>query len=946
VASQYIELEGVRVHNLKNLNLKIKRNSLTVICGVSGSGKSSLAFDTLFAEGQRRYVETFSPYARQFLDRIERPAVDRIDGIPPAIAIRQNARTQSARSTVGTRTEILDYLRILFAKAGSVVCPDCKQQAIALSADQAAAHLIAIADGRRGMLAFDVESDRTVLEHLQSSGFARCLVDGRSLSLDELLGQDEISTDISVSIVADRIKVDESAAMRIAESIEQVFGQADGRCIALVEMDKDKLSAAASVAAKPDGNEQLIDGKAWKKITLRRHLSCPNCAREFVEPSPEMLNFQSPLGACPTCEGFGQVSGMSFEKVVPDDSLSLSEGAIQPWTTPAYRHELDELLSLSKEFGIPVRVPFTELGQHHRRLIHDGVPELNFGGLAGFHRWLVRHRYKPGVSVFLNRWRSWLPCETCRGTRLTPAAGSVMLHGITMTAAMRMEVGELVEVVTEAVLDLSADMNRSLSAAIHQTLDRLGFLNRCGLGYLSLDRTMRTLSGGEAQRVVLTSALGSGLINTLYVLDEPTSGLHSTDTQKIIDAARRLQQLGNTVVVVEHDPEFIKAADEVVEIGPGAGERGGEVVYQGSPVLMLQQASTATGISLAQLEASRQTEVAGKRVADNWLKFTNVNCHNVSELSGQVPLQLICAVTGVSGGGKSSLIVDALYPAICRRLGQTCGSDGDGTVEGISGHELISDVCLLDQSPLAKSRRSIPATTVGCFDEIRKVMADTHEAKKRNFKPGMFSFNSAAGGRCPSCEGHGVVTVEMQFLADIETTCEACSGRRFRPDVLEVRYRDRNIHDVLEMTVEEAFVFFNGNRKIQQRLNALRQAGLAYIRLGQPVSTLSGGESQRLKIASLLAGVPLNEDGLAAGARRKTSTASTPKGTLFILDEPSTGLHMQDISALMQCLNHLVEIGHSVIVIEHDAQVIHHADYEIQIGPGPGKLGGRIVAAG
>ena len=943
MASQYIELEGIRVHNLKNLNLKIKRNSLTVICGVSGSGKSSLAFDTLFAEGQRRYVETFSPYARQFLDRIERPAVDRIDGIPPAIAIRQNARTQSARSTVGTRTEILDYLRILFAKAGRVVCPDCNQQAIALSADQAAAHLLAVADGRRGMLAFGVQSDRTVLEHLRSSGFVRCLVDGRTLLLDDLLDQSEISCRRSVLIVADRIQVDESAATRIAESIEQVFEQAYGRCIALVEADRAKLPA---VAAKPAGIEQVIDGKAWTEITLCRQLSCPNCARGFVEPSPERLNFQSPLGACPTCEGFGRVSGMSFEKVVPDESLSLAEGAIQPWTTPAYRHELEELLLLSEEYGIPVRVPFTELDEHHRRMIHDGVPERHFGGLSGFHRWLVRHRYKPGVSVFLSRWRSWLPCETCHGTRLTPAAEAVKLHGITITAAMRLEITELAELVAQAVKDLSDDTAATLSAPIHQTLDRLFFLNRCGLGYLSLDRPMRTLSGGEAQRVVLTSALGSGLINTLYVLDEPTSGLHCNDTQKIIDAARRLQQLGNTVVVVEHDSEFIRAADDVIEIGPGAGERGGEAVYQGTPVSLEQQASTATGISLAQLEASRQTEVSAKRTAGNWLKFKNANCHNVTELSGQIPLQMICAVTGVSGGGKSSLIVDALYPAICRCLGKTCGVDGDGTVERISGHELISDVCLLDQSPLAKSRRSIPATTVGCFDEIRKVMADTHEAKKRHFKPGMFSFNSAAGGRCPNCEGRGVVTVEMQFLADIETTCEACSGRRFRPDVLEVRYRDRNIDDVLQMTVEDAFVFFNGHRKIQQRLNALRQAGLAYIRLGQPVSTLSGGESQRLKIASLLAGVPLNEDGPAVGDRRKASVDSTPKGTLFILDEPSTGLHMQDVSALMQCLNHLVEIGHSVIVIEHDVQVIHQADYEIQIGPGPGKLGGRIVAAG
>ncbi|MGB4711635.1 MAG: excinuclease ABC subunit UvrA [Fuerstiella sp.] len=938
--SQYIELEGVRVHNLKNLHLKIRRNSLTVICGVSGSGKSSLAFDTLFAEGQRRYVETFSPYARQFLDRIERPNVDRIDGIPPAIAIRQNARNQSARSTVGTRTELLDYLRILFAKAGQVVCSDCQQPAVSLSSDQAAARLIAQANGPRGMLLFEVEAKRDQLDNLRASGFARCLLNGRTTSLDDVLKLAEIPDGSEILIVADRIKVDETAAARIAESIEQVYAEADGRCMVLVEAN-DALNVASLDADQFPNSTRTVDDKPWLVIKLSRHLSCPGCFREFVEPSPEVLNFQSALGACPTCEGLGQVSGMSFDKVVPDDRVSLLDGAIHPWTSPSYRHELDELLALAKEFGIPVKVPFAEVEQRHRQLIHDGIPERNFGGLVGFHRWLVKKRYKPGVSIFLNRWRSWLPCETCQGTRLTAAAGSIRLQGITISAATEMEIGELTEVVTAAIDSLSSDMAAGLCAAIQQTEARLGFLNRCGLGYLSLNRTMKTLSGGEAQRVVLTSALGSGLINTLYVLDEPTSGLHSNDTNQIIQATRALQQLGNTVLVVEHDPEFIQAADEVVEIGPGAGANGGEVVFQGSPNEMKKLGTTATGASLSQL-ALRDSE--DKRVPSQWLEFENVNCHNVTQLSGQIPLQVICAITGVSGGGKSSLIVDALYPAICRQLGQSCSSEMDGTVQSVTGSDLIGDVCLLDQSPLARSRRSIPATTVGCFDEIRKVMAETHEAKKRNFKPGMFSFNSAAGGRCPNCEGHGVVTVEMQFLADIETTCEACAGRRFRADVLEVRYRDRSIHDILEMTVEDAFVFFNGNRKIQQRLNALRQAGLAYIRLGQSVSTLSGGESQRLKIGALLAGVPMNDDGLPAAERKKKS--GNEKGTLFILDEPSTGLHMQDISSLMKCLNHLVEIGHSVIVIEHDAMVINHADYEIQIGPGPGKLGGRIVSAG
>lgn len=935
-ATSTITLEGVRTHNLRNIHLNIRRNSLTVVCGVSGSGKSSLAFDTLFAEGQRRYIETFSPYARQFLDRVERPDVDRIDGIPPAIAIRQNARTNSVLSTIGTRTELLDYFRILFAKAGEVVCPDCDCAAEQMTADSAAQHLIQKANGRRGMLLFDAEAEVTFLEHLQASGFARCIVDGRTTSLEEILSAD-ISSVSSVQIVADRIRIDESGAGRMAESIELVFASADGRCVAVVETDDDNASDVIE-----------IDGKRWIKIPLSQRLQCLACGKEFESPTAEALNFQSPLGACAACEGTGQISGMSFDKVVPDDSISLRDGAIQPWTTPAYRHELDELLGLAPEYGIPVDVPFAELGEHHRRLIHDGVPENEFGGLVGFHRWLVRNRYKQGVSVYLNRWRSWITCPDCSGNRLSATAGIVKLKGLTITDLAERELSDVATWVQTVVSDLPAELASALSAPIQQLNNRLNFLNGCGLGYLSLNRTMKSLSGGEAQRVVLTAALGSGLINTLYVLDEPTSGLHADDAAKVIQAARRLQRLGNTVVVVEHDPDFIIAADEVIEIGPGAGEAGGEVAFQGNPAALLQSASTATGNALAHrddADATVESSHATKREPTTWLTFRDVCCHNIHSLSGEIPLDVIAAVTGVSGSGKSSLMVDALYPQICRQLGQLCDINADSSIAELTGLDALSEVCLLDQSPVRGNRRSIPATSIGCFDEIRKVMAETHEAKKRNYKPGMFSFNSSKGGRCPNCEGHGVVTVEMQFLADIQTTCEACGGRRFRPDVLEVRYRDRSIHDILQMTTEQAFTFFNGHRKIQQRLNALRQAGLGYIRLGQPVSTLSGGEAQRLRIAALLAGVNFEANELPASARSAAAAKKTPR-TLFILDEPSTGLHMQDIAALMKCLSHLVEIGHSVIVIEHDQEVVRHADYVVELGPGPGKLGGQIIASG
>ena len=934
-ATSTIDLEGVRVHNLKSIDVNIRRNTLTVVCGVSGSGKSSLAFDTLFAEGQRRYVETFSPYARQFLDRVERPDVDRIDGIPPAIAIRQNARTNSARSTVGTRTELIDYLRVLFAKAGDVVCPTCDLTAVSMTADSAARHLLQQADGARAMLVFDVEADATALEDLRSAGYSRCIVDGLTTTLDDVLST-KISAEATIQIVTDRIRIEESAADRIAESIELTFASADGRCIALV-------------AATDNTNDTVeVDGKQWQRIVLSQRLMCVGCGTELASPSAESLNFQSPLGACTTCEGTGQISGMSFAKVVPDSSVSLRDGAIQPWTTPAYRHELDELLALAPTYGIPVDVPFADVAEEHRQLIFEGVPECDFGGLMGFHRWLVRNRYKKGVSVYLNRWRSWITCPDCDGSRLAANAGTVKLRGMTITGIAEQELSDVSIWVQQVVAALSSELKDALAAPIQQLSNRLKFLVDCGLGYLSLDRTMKTLSGGEGQRVVLTAALGSGLINTLYVLDEPTSGLHADDAAKVIEAARRLQQLGNTVVVVEHDPDFITAADEVIEIGPGAGEKGGDVVFQGTPADLVRAAATATGTALAAnadatlaavSNSPAKTDVTAKQAK---LSFQDVRCHNIARLSGGIPLETIVAITGVSGSGKSSLLVDALYPEICRQLGQLCDVNAESTVGSLSGVEHISEVCLLDQSPLRGSRRSIPATTIGCFDDIRKVLAETHEAKKRNYKPGMFSFNSSQGGRCPNCEGHGVVTVEMQFLADIQTTCEACSGRRFRPDVLEVRYRDRSIHDILKMTVEQAFTFFNGHRRIQQRLNALRQAGLGYIRLGQPVSTLSGGEAQRLRIAALLAGVAFEGDDLPVSARAAAAKKTTQR-TLFILDEPSTGLHLQDIAALMKCLNHLVEIGHSVIVIEHDREVIRHANHIIELGPGPGKLGGQII---
>lgn len=840
--SDFIQLEGVRVNNLQNVSVQICRNSLTVICGVSGSGKSSLAFDTLFAEGQRRYVETFSPYARQYLDRIERPDADRIDGIPPAIAVRQNSRGHSSHSTIGTRSEVQDYLRVIFEKAGRRVCDACGESVVTFTPDTVADSLTASGAGERAMLIVDPAESGATAGDLLRDGFSRAIIGDETTTLDSRYSADQPLPD-GTRIVVDRVRTDEAARTRIAESVEQLFGSGFQRIEALI----------AGSSAEDSERVRTVDGKLWEVKSFSRQPTCLRCGREFAELTTDSFNFHSPLGACPTCEGVGRVS---------EDSQS-DGGAID------------------------------------------------------------------------------VTCPTCRGTRLGTDVLGVRLAGLNIAEAGAVELNELQPWIVAAKADMNPSMVTALGTILRQLTARVALLVDCGLGYLSLSRPMNSLSGGEAQRVVLTTALGSGTVNTLYVLDEPTAGLHALDTEKVIAAVRRLQQAGNTVVVVEHDRDFIRAADDVIEIGPGAGEAGGHIIFRGSPdELCLESSPTAAALTR---RADTDTESRPEpRHPVDWLEFTGLHSHNIENLDGRLPLGVICGVTGVSGSGKSSLVVDALYPAVCRTLNRRVEGQHESRIAELRGLQSLENVELLDQKPLQKTRRSVPATIIACFDDIRRLLAQTHEARKRNFKPGMFSFNSAQGGRCENCKGRGVVSVEMQFLADIQTNCEACSGRRFRPDVLEVRYRDRSIAEILEMTAEEAFGFFNGHRRIQQRLNALRQAGLGYIRLGQPAATFSGGESQRLRIAALLAGVPLGDNAAATPAKKPTAAGST----LFILDEPSTGLHVCDISGLMQCLHHLVDIGHSVVVIDHDSEVLRNVDYVVEMGPGAGRRGGRIVAAG
>ena len=993
---------------MKNISLCIPHQKLTVICGVSGSGKSSLAFDTLYAEGQRRYIETFSPYARQFLDRIERPAADRIDNIPPAIAIRQNQRSHGNRSTVGTRTEILTYLRLLFIRAGHQVCSACNLPVQSWNAGNLTRWLLAAASQSRGLLAFRLPDAAAAqpanpvaeLQSLQHRGFARVIVattnEGSTQAgearysierLEDLLqawqkadedSQQSIADQAaSLLVVIDRIRIESDQAGRIEEGLQTAFEAGDGQCVVFLPTPPGvagEQSAAISADSKANtalpAQSMQIDNAEWLAYEFAGEPMCSGCRTTFAALTVESLNFNSAIGACPTCEGFGSVSTMTFERVVPDDSISIRDGAIAAWNTPAYEHERHELLALAAEYGIPVDVPFRELTQQQRQLIQDGIPDRNFGGLRGFHRWLVRHRYKMGVRVYLNRWRSWVPCSDCHGTRLNANHGTIKLHGRTFAELLDLELSAVSDWLHDVWQSQTESQRVALNTVFRHLTDRLNFLLHCGLGYLSLNRAIRTLSGGEAQRVMLTAALGSGLINTLYVLDEPTTGLHGTDTRRVIQAVRQLQDAGNTVVVVEHDPQFIMAADEVIEIGPAAGELGGQVMFQGTPEQLLIQEGSPTGCRLqlhlkqttsqpttseprgevlsASRDSSRKEDPAdfhshrGQRQPKQWLTATDIRCHNVAGIDVKFPLGIITALTGVSGSGKSSLLVHSLYPALCRRLGITCDFDAQGTVGELQGVDQLDHVVLLDQQPLQRTSRSIPVTWIGAFDDIRKLLAETHEAKKRNFSAGMFSFNSARGGRCPACEGLGVVTVEMQFLADIETTCEECQGRRFRPDVLDVRYRDRCVHEILEMTADEAFAFFNGHSKIQQRLNAMRQAGLGYLRLGQPLSTLSGGESQRLRIAALLAGVPLG-DGESAATNRKAARVAGAGRTLFILDEPSTGLHMQDIDRLMTCLDFLVQTGHSVVLIEHDEYLLQQTDWVIEMGPGAGSQGGKLM---
>lgn len=915
-ASRAIELRGVRVHNLQGIDLDIPLKQLVVITGVSGSGKSSLAFDTLYAEGQRRYIESFSAYARQFLDRLEKPDADRIDHIPPAIAIRQSSRSRSGRSTIATATEVHDFLRLLYAKIGRIVCPGCDQEVTRQTVNDVAYTVEELSEGTRFQIGFFVSIPESndigkILAELQEQGFSRSIVNGRTVSdLSDVV----FSNSEELLVIVDRLTAGKTSSARLVDSVETAFDRGGGRCLLLSLEDGD---AASQIS---------IDNRQWRVRHYSRELRCENCDREFSQPQPTLFSFNTALGACPNCEGFGSVPAISWEKLVPDPEKTLRDGAIAPWTTPAYEHELHELLELAEDFGIPVDIPFRELTDTQKQLIHDGVPQRNFGGLVGFFAWLERRKYKISISVFLNRWRSYTPCPDCHGARLRPEALAVRLEAKNIAQLCAMTVADAVSFVAE----IESTLNHEIASAavaktiVSQVQDRLNYLADVGLDYLNLDRVMRTLSGGEAQRVALTAALGSSLVNTLYVLDEPSAGLHPRDNQRLITAIRRLRDAGNTVIVVEHDPAFMRSADQLIDIGPGAGRLGGRLIFQGPPDEITAADDSVTGDFLAERRQVRTRERL-RDTTQGAICLSGARLHNLKDLTVEFPLGMLCVVTGVSGSGKSTLVQQTLYPALCRALQQPC--EIEPQCQSIEGTEWIDEVIQVDQSPIGRSSRSNPVTYLKAFDEIRKSFAATAEAKVRNFTASHFSFNSARGGRCEKCKGAGAIEIDMQFLPDVTMSCPDCHGTRFRREILSVKYRGKSIAEVLDMTAGEAFSFFRGKRKLQKQLKFLRDVGLDYLPLGQPANTLSGGESQRLKLAAHL------------------STGSKSR-TLFLLDEPTTGLHAADVVKLLDCLFALLDAGHSLIVVEHNLDVIRAADHLIDLGPETGDRGGEVVATG
>lgn len=910
-----IRLRGVSVNNLRQIDLDLPHRKLIVVCGVSGSGKTSLALDTLYAEGQRRYIESFSAFTRQFLEQLDKPEAEHIDGIPPAIAVTHSDPSRSNRATVGTSTEVNDYLSLLFGRAGEVVCYGCGKPVRRDSPEHAAEVLGRLAEGTRLMLGFEVEvptkkaMDDWLADWIEQ-GYVRVVTGGVTETLEPSLAA-KLKVLDRVTIVVDRLAAGATSVERLRDSVEAAFAAGERACVALVE----------------DAAGTEIDGRRFRRLAFSARLRCEACGIDYPEPEPQLFDFNRPLGACQECEGFGNVVATDMDRVVPDASKSIREGAIAPWNTPAYAHELEELLALAADYKLRIDVPYRELNDEERHMIDEGVPEREFGGLRGFFRWLERRKYKMHLRVYLSRWRSYYPCTKCHGARLRPEALAVHVSGKNFADLMRMEVRQAVAFFDSLQL---ADWQQTIARPIVEDVRRrLTYMCEVGVGYLTLDRPLRTLSGGEAQRVALTATLGSSLVDMLYVLDEPSVGLHPADVDPLAGAVESLRDRGNTVVVVEHEESIMRRADEIVEIGPGAGDDGGRVVFHGTPVEIVKSSDSRTGDWLA----GRRRVGGGKRrpTDHGWVKLVGARGNNLQNLTVEFPLGVLCLVTGVSGTGKSSLVQKTLYPAVAAVLARKRNEDASIAKEALPHDDVfgvgqLEDVVLVDQTPIGRSPRSNPLTYIKAFDLVRAVFAEQPDAKARGMSAGDFSFN-VAGGRCEACEGAGHIAIDMQFMADVYMKCSECGGKRYRRAVLDVKYRNVDISEVLNMTSREAFTFFRGHKKIQARLKHLIDVGLDYLRLGQPATTLSGGEAQRLKLAAYL-------------------LAKRNGRTLFVLDEPTTGLHFSDIVRLLDCFEALLDVGHSLIIVEHNMQLMKAADYILDLGPGAAADGGRLVVAG
>jgi excinuclease ABC subunit A len=973
-ANDKITIRGARTHNLKNIDVDIPHNALTVVSGVSGSGKSSLAFDTVYAEGQRRYVESLSAYARQFLERIEKPDVDFMDGLAPAIAIKQKNQTRNPRSTVATATEIFDYLRLIYARCGTVTCLHCGGIVRRDTVDEIVMRVVAMPEGTRVYALFPIVRREIKLEAMQGpvtdpaieaaapvkkpakktekAGKKAAAITAVNLaeSLKERLGElrrrgynrlwqaDEmggpgkvvefsapeslleldfnVTEDRPIYVLIDRLAISAEIRSRLVDAIETGYREAGE--IVLRTVPREATETA----------ESLRYSSAFE---------CSDCHRAYREPEPRLFSFNNPFGACPRCQGFGNTIDFDPNLIIPNRSKTLDEGAIDPWTKPKYRAWHGEMKRAAKAEGIPTNVPWFDLTEAQQRFIEEG--RGGWAGIRGFFAELERKKYKLHVRVFLSKYRGYATCPDCRGQRLRAEARAVLLDGKNICEVCALTITEAQEFLDS--LTLSPSQQEIAGKVLEEVRQRVRFLQQVGLEYLTLDRLSSTLSGGESQRIQLAASLGSRLVGALYVLDEPSIGLHTRDTAKLITIMEELRDLGNTILVVEHDPDVIRAADHLLDLGPGAGELGGHLLAAGTVEEVRENPASLTGRYLsgrAKIAVPKHRFEPGREK----LVLRGARIHNLRGVDVEIPLGLLCCVTGVSGSGKSTLVHQVLYRALMQALGQSEGGDHEtaNLYRELSGSQYLNDVVLVDQSPIGRTPRSNPVTYIKAFDAIRELFAAQPDARRKSLTAGSFSFN-VPGGRCDVCEGDGTVTVEMQFLADVELPCEECNATRYKASILEVKYKGKNIHEVLGMTVREALVYFAGHPKIVDKLAVLDEVGLGYVRLGQSATTLSGGEAQRVKLAQHLASARAGSSGGARGEARRAASR-----VLYILDEPTTGLHFEDVAKLLAAFHKLIDGGGSLLVIEHNLDVIKCADWVIDMGPEGGSGGGQVVATG